>query len=968
VWLLLMAAVGISIPPLPVEGQPPTEGTGEAIQVIRETDTSILLAFSLPKYTLQQISTPAGTFTQVSVAGWSSGAAPGHPQLPQRGALIGLSPETTPSLEIIEWREKAVPLHSPIYPAPQPIRPAESASPPRLAFAMDEDTYVQDRTAPAEAVTIAQVGWMRHQRVAQLACTPFRYNPVQGILYVTQEIVIEVHTGHAETSLPHAAPPTPDAFEAVYRTSLLNYERARQWRVQRPPSMSGAGTGGPATLPNSYKIIVHADGLYRLSYADLQAAGLPVETIEPHTWQLYEHNAEVDILVTGEGDGSFDPGDSILFYGRVPPSRYTAYNVYWLRYGTPGGARMSTRAVPPDSHSAGALWATARYAENRRYDPLVSGADGDHWYGADLRPNEPGEIALDLQPLDTAVPTATLQAGLVGYTHDNGANPDHHAVVTVNGSDVIDAEWEGKGAFTATKTLDRALLAAGENQVTIRLPGDTGAAVEGAWLDTVQIAYPIQSLTADRAHVEGQPGARRYTLGGFSTNNVELYDVSVPQHPVRLQNTSLAANGGAYTLSFSDGDPASTAATYFALAGSEIQRPAAIVADTPSDLQSAAHGADYLIIAPAEFAAAVHPLVAHRQAQGLRIETIDVQDIYDEYAGGRLHPPAIRSFIADAYAFWTLPAPAYVLLVGDGSYDFLDHYGYGPSAQTYIPPYLAAVDLGGAETAADHFYATVAGKDPWADVMLGRLPVASAAEATTVVAKIVAYENDPWPGNWNARHLFVADDTDPWVGNFGDTSDVVYNAFIADPWIGQRIYLDDWTDEQARAATLSALNQGSLLVSYFGHSSWHQWASENLLHVSDVSDLHNGAQLPVMLSMTCYTGFFQHPEYGTLDESLLRREGGGTVATWSPSGLGLNTGHQHLHYGFYRSVLTGGQVQLGAATNAAKAYLYAQAPAQVDLLYTFHLFGDPAMALNLTMRPWPHSIYLPSISQQYSGG
>ena len=30
-----------------------------------------------------------------------------------------------------------------------------------------------------------------------------------------------------------------------------------------------------------------------------------------------------------------------------------------------------------------------------------------------------------------------------------------------------------------------------------------------------------------------------------------------------------------------------------------------------------------------------------------------------------------------------------------------------------------------------------------------------------------------------------------------------------------------------------------LLVSYVGHSSWHQWAVERLFHLDDVASLHN---------------------------------------------------------------------------------------------------------------------------------
>ncbi len=120
--------------------------------------------------------------------------------------------------------------------------------------------------------------------------------------------------------------------------------------------------------------------------------------------------------------------------------------------------------------------------------------------------------------------------------------------------------------------------------------------------------------------------------------------------------------------------------------------------------------------------------------------------------------------------------------------------------------------------------------------------------------------------------------------------------------------------------------------------------------------------------MTCFTGFFHHPEYGTLDESLLRLDGGGAVATWSPSGLGVATGHNYLHQGFYQAVFGGGQTQLGPAVLAAKLALYSHTQVYNDLLETYHLFGDPAMALNLTIRPWPYSTFLPIAGKNHSGG
>jgi hypothetical protein len=405
--------------------------------------------------------------------------------------------------------------------------------------------------------------------------------------------------------------------------------------------------------------------------------------------------------------------------------------------------------------------------------------------------------------------------------------------------------------------------------------------------------------------------------------------------------------------------------TYYALTDAQVRDPAAILEDRPSLLQSTTNGADYVLIAHGELIGAVQPLLNQRQLQGLRVAAVDVQDVYDEFSGGLIDPEAIRAFVSYAYQHWAAPAPTYVLLVGDGHYDFMDRWGFG--APNYVPPYLEMVDPWWGETAADNRYAAVVGQDNLPDVLLGRLPASSLVEAKTLVSKIVAYEREPLPGAWNSRHVFVADRWDL-AGNFAGSMDVTYDRFIREPWMGSRIYLDDLSLENARQETLAAWQHGALLVSYMGHSSWHQWSVGPLMHVSDVSALSNERRLPVLLGMTCFTGFFHHPEYGTLDEMLVRHEGGGAVASWSSSGLGLQAGHQRLHQGFYRAVVPGVKVQLGRAVLDAKLDMHAYTGAYDELLDTYHLLGDPAMVLNTTLEPWPHTLYLPVLVGNSMGG
>ena len=134
---------------------------------------------------------------------------------------------------------------------------------------------------------------------------------------------------------------------------------------------------------------------------------------------------------------------------------------------------------------------------------------------------------------------------------------------------------------------------------------------------------------------------------------------------------------------------------------------------------------------------------------------------------------------------------------------------------------------------------------------------------------------------------------------------------------------------------------------FTGHSSIHQWAHEIFFHLEDIPFLDNGQHLPVVLEMTCFTGSFQVPGFTTLDEDLVRKPGGGAVAAWGSTGLGIATGHQWLAEGFLNSVYMDGASELGLAALAGKINL-AGIGAYSDLIDTFTLLGDPATRLERT--------------------
>jgi len=123
----------------------------------------------------------------------------------------------------------------------------------------------------------------------------------------------------------------------------------------------------------------------------------------------------------------------------------------------------------------------------------------------------------------------------------------------------------------------------------------------------------------------------------------------------------------------------------------------------------------------------------------------------------------------------------------------------------------------------------------------------------------------------------------------------------------------------------------------------------------------------VVLAMACREGYYHNPHplaeantYESVAETITRAAAKGAVASWSPTGLGVATGHDYLNRGFLDALLddSDGWVSLGEATDAGKLRLWT-AGTSLDLLDTYLLFGDPG---TMTFNGTPTSVDLLSFT------
>ena len=831
--------------------------------------------------------------------------------------------------------------------------------------------------ATAGNARVVEMGMMRSQRLVRVEA-PLAWRDAAGRVLLLTDAMVDVRFDGGD---PGAITQEPESFEALLRETLLNYAQARRFR-QTPPASARVQAWTPPAP--AWRVLVNEPGLYELTYQDLQAAGLPVDSLDPRTLRLFNFGKEVAITVTGEEDSRLDSTDRLLFFGRGVDTRYTDVNVYWLTFGHGQGLRMAEHSSSVGAAQLDYTTHILHSEENSHYVPSLPMAEGhDHWFGGLITVSGHDNSAHRDIPFSVKDPAAGAHTATLTLQLGGNMNAVHHLRVYVNDVLIHDDSWHGRTLYSTSIAFSQQNLQAGTNAVRLEFVNDASdQRIDQVYVDWLELAY-ARRLATDEDYLEfakEDPAPRTFQIEGFSSPQLELYDITTPETTARIVGWRAVATGdGHYRLEF--GETHAGGQRYWAQTTAQRKKPLAIQpkASMARPLASPENGADYLVIYHPDFRTAIEPLLAHRSAQGYRVMAVSTQEVYDEFGYGMMSAEAIRDFLAYAYDHWQRPAPSYVLLVGDGTYD-PRHY-LSSSGDTYLPPFLAMVDPTLGETAADNRFVAVAGDDILPDMHVGRLPANSPAETTAMVNKILTYERTSAAAPWTKRILFVTDNLDGGGGNFYELSDAIADGYIDPPanttllipgdYQRTKLYLGRTCVSGAdcrQKMTQELNNQGAMFVSYIGHGTKTFWAREKIWDVTAASQLQNGEKLPIMLPMTCNEGYFHEAARTaqSTSEAAVRLPNHGAVASWAPTGYGLSLGHDYLERGFFLSVFHGSGQRIGPATTAGKLYLIANAPSgtYIDLIDTFLLMGDPALQLPLAEASSPQQLYLPIVVKE----
>ncbi|MEA3337841.1 MAG: C25 family cysteine peptidase [Chloroflexota bacterium] len=980
-------------------------------QLLRTESSGLVFDLSVPLPVVEEVSIEGNQFHRLELPEYGAYGEIGQAELLQRGLLVGIPVGAEVTVRILETEVEEFP--EPLHIAPvlkREINYDPETGKPDLVpgvlerYSLDEGFYTTDEFAPADIVVVDEIGFIRQQRFVRIVLRPLQYNPATGQLRVHRYLRVEVtFSGQEAGWLAGGEIQGNDPFDPILRSQLLNFEQARQWRAPHRPDLrevARSNIGYPGDMAGPwFKTSLRHTGLYKVTLQELQDASLaPLATADPALLQVWHNGEELAATFHGDADASFDEGEALIFYTDVPRSLYSETDVFWLTVGNQARRMSSIDATPSGLPPESSVPERIQLEEDFifRHDlPDYSAPEPDYprWYWAEIHNlfNPNLEISAVLNDAVTNGYNATLRVRLMGWTKIPDVNPDHHVTVSVNGHQVGDLLWDGQKEIIEQVQFPASHLIAGLNTIQFNAPGDLpGVFLDHSYLDRVELGYRQYTRARNDRLLFGSEsyGALEFEIQGFTQPGAFVFDVTDSLSPLRLTGVQTGGTHSAteagptiegqtdlseklFLPAFGAGGEATSGNISvrfqrslsgehrFAVASLDgINRVPAIVRDRGSDLRNVANQADYLLITHDDFAGAAGLLRDHRAGQGLTTLLIDVQDIYDEYSGGRLDPGAIRDFVDYAYHNWQMPQPTYILLLGGGHFDYRMTTG-SAGYPNFIPPYFACVDPWVCEVAVDNEFAAVNGADRMPDMAIGRLPAHDLTEAMVMVNKIISYETAPPPGAWQQTITFVADDKDN-AGDFEAMSEAVI-AQVPQSYAIDRIYFDPIPDDddgepfryrtqpEATQAILDAINEGRMMVNWAGHSGTTGWAHERLLRANpatrnDILEMHNGARLPVFLDMACLSGNFADIYYPSVEASLLGWDQGGSVGGWAATGFGVATGHDLLHHGFFDALFQQDVSQFGLAAIAGKVHLQAQGRS-LDLLDTFGLLGDPALQI-----------------------
>jgi len=744
------------------------------------------------------------------------------------------------------------------------------------------------------------------------------------------------------------------------------------------------------------KIPVSESGIYKLDYNYLKSnANLDIDNANPQNISIYGNGGgmmeglitpgynvqeqdliENPIFVSGEGDGNFGSGDYILFYAEgankiqfsetdgklsFPTNLFSNENYYFLKIGNTAGKRISeTPVVDNAAYVVDKFDDIIRHEneeKNLLNDWVQAQGSGRIWYGEQFKNTRSRDFDSQFNfPNLIEEDSVNVEVRMVARTFDRNSRfnieLNNQSASSSNFSRLINGHNEENycNARTIVETFRPA-----DDQVSLTVNYPQVVEASEAWLDYIEISGSRQLIMEGSQLNFRNLESFNHTTSNFLLNgansNIEVWDITDPTNAAK-QNFSFGGSQISFNTS-TDG----VLKEFIAFdRNSGFKTPGEAIAIENQNV----HGipdAELVIVYHKDFEEAVERLAEFRRSfNGYEVVTVRIDHILNEFSSGRVDPVGIRNF-SKMMLDRNPEKYKWLLLFGDGSFDYKDTYGFG---RNFIPLYetLESHNPINAFPADDYFALLTDGDGNGLggdlDVAIGRIPVETLQEANNVVTKLICYDNEPaTKRDWRNRITFVSDDDEnesAWT--HVRPSEQHYNNFKTEyPNFNiDKLYLDAFpqiatSGGQKYPSVNEAIDQtmfkGVLLINYFGHGGPKGWAQERILKIE------NKDRLPLFVTATCTFTGYDDPTVKSAGEEVFLNPNGGAFMLLSTTRAVYISGNEAMVRSVFDRLFettNGERLTIGENFSNAKNTLSGGTKTNSR---KFVLIGDPSMHLAL---------------------
>ena len=720
-----------------------------------------------------------------------------------------------------------------------------------------------------------------------------------------------------------------------------------------------------------FKIPVAKDGIYKVSYLDLQAAGFPTDA-DPFKIQLYHRGIEHAIYVEGQADGQFNPIDFIEFYGQKndgtvdaelyrpssnqPHSYYNLYSdstSYFLTVGLSNGKRIvdffeaNTTSIPTEiSHREEKLKVfTVDYATGTNYGTDVQSTvfdAGEGWTDSQITTNVTRSYVFTNVVLGvTTTSNPQLEIAMVGR-----GGMQHAVEVYVGGGLVNTVNFYGEGSAIFSQAINWTDIASdGTLSVLIKVVG-VGGNPDRISISYMKLNYAQQTDSQGSTEkvfvLNENPLNKSYIEINNTISNLRLFDITDPSNVSKIGTTTTATLNAVVPF---------TNTSRKILMTSIVTVPS-IKSVTFRKIIPAAH--DYIIIS--------HPLLrkpggdyydpvvayaAYRASdEGGKYDTlvVNIQQLYDQFSYGESTPVAIFRFMKFLSA---AHLPRYLFIIGKGL-DIWYRYYRNPNS---FPIYKDLVPTAGMP-ASDMFYtAGLAGTNAEPAVPTGRITATNPNQVAAYLNKIKEMEALPYDAMWRKNILHLS-------GGIEESEPAIFKGYMEDfKAIAEDYHLGGQVASIAKNSTdltliniTDEVNNGLDLITFYGHSS-SSTLDFDIGYVNDpILGYNNIKKYPMLLMNGCEAGASFSPTFLFGEDWVLAANKGATGFI-AHSYYGLQSGLKKYADTFYE-VGFGDSVFIHQGIGdiqkeIAKRFIQTTSisPENVTQVQQMILLGDPAVKL-----------------------